>query len=218
MDNTTAKYEERRLTIELGSSCFYRQLPQPLQHKKRQWLWQLPNHIYLKLQDKEDNVLTTITHTHNHIYMLVLFFEGCSAASQGWGLTSPLLEKVVVVLYLRLGLHPNPDERVRQRYHSPGQGDNGGWSCRVASVMPNALVCHWGGLKNVDVLKPCGLFQQWRASPQGKHQSAGCFLRWPNIRSPWPSTSPRPDAASWSRTPLVILPLPLPHSECQQSP
>ena len=22
-------------------------------------------------------------HTHNHIYMLVLFFEGCSAASQG---------------------------------------------------------------------------------------------------------------------------------------
>ena len=27
------------------------------------------NHIYMKLQDKEDNVLTTITHTHNHIYM-----------------------------------------------------------------------------------------------------------------------------------------------------
>ena len=26
-------------------------------------------------------------HIHNHIYMLVLFFEGCSAASQGWGLT-----------------------------------------------------------------------------------------------------------------------------------
>ena len=23
----------------------------------------------MKLQDKEDNVLTTITHTHNHIYM-----------------------------------------------------------------------------------------------------------------------------------------------------
>ena len=27
------------------------------------------NHIYMQLQDKEDNVLTTITHTHNHIYM-----------------------------------------------------------------------------------------------------------------------------------------------------
>ena len=30
---------------------------------------------------------TLHTHTHNHIYMLVLFFEGCSAASQDWGLT-----------------------------------------------------------------------------------------------------------------------------------
>ena len=32
-------------------------------------------------------------HIHNHMYMLVLFFEGCSAASQGWGLTNEFPQK-----------------------------------------------------------------------------------------------------------------------------
>ena len=28
------------------------------------------NHIYMQLQDKEDNVLTTITHTQPHIHAI----------------------------------------------------------------------------------------------------------------------------------------------------